>query len=68
MSTAAVDLEGRLTLTVEEAARVLGVHHSTLRRHHGRMGIRTVRLAGRLLFPVDGLREWIDATAKVEAA
>lgn len=62
-----IDLNARLTLTAEEAGRVLGVNHATLRRHHGAMGIPTIRLGNRLLFPVPELREWIAANARVEA-
>lgn len=56
---APIDLDGRLTLTVKEVAQVTGIHHSTISRHHKAMGLPVIRLAGRVLFPVDGLRQWI---------
>lgn len=63
-----IDLDARLTLTAAEAGQVLGIHHSTLRRHHAAMGIPTIRLAGRLLFPVEGLRQWVAANSDSGAA
>lgn len=67
LERAPIDLDGRLTLTADEASQVLGIHHSTLRRHHAKMGIPTIRLAGRMLFPVAGLREWVASRSEVAA-
>jgi predicted DNA-binding transcriptional regulator AlpA len=64
---APIDLDSRLTLTAREAGQVLGIHHSTISRHHKAMGLPTVRLAGRVLFPVAGLRQWVSDRTEVAA-
>jgi excisionase family DNA binding protein len=58
-------LSNRLALRPAEAARVLGVSPSTLRRLLPE--IPHVRLAGAVLVPVDGLRRWLEEQAKREA-
>lgn len=63
-----IDLDSRLTLTAKEAGQVLGIHHSTISRHAKTMGLPTVRLAGRVLFPVAGLRQWVADRTETTAA
>jgi len=61
--TGAQRAEGRRTLTVEEAARVLGVGRGTA-YEAARVGtIPTVRVGRRLLVPVDALDRLLAAGA-----
>ena len=48
-------------LTVDEAAALTRLSRQTLYRRSCERSIPTVRVGGRLLFPEDELREWIDA-------
>jgi len=49
----------RLALSFEEAAKSLSLSERTLRRLMQGDGIPHFRAAGRVLFPVDGLRRWV---------
>ena len=53
----------RLALSGEEAAAALGVSERTLRDLRKRSEIPTVRLGHRVVYPVDGLRRWLDRIA-----
>ena len=57
-------LADRLALSIEEAAKALGVSPRHVR---GLMPeLPHVRLGGRVVFPVEGLREWLQKEAKAE--
>jgi hypothetical protein len=57
-------LANRLALRPEEAARALGISERTLRR----LGPRLPRIhdGGVVLYPVEGLRRWLQEQAEVE--
>ncbi len=54
----------RLTLTVEEAARALGLGRSTTYKLVKEGKIPTVRLGGRILVPVHRLSEMVERKAR----
>ena len=54
-------LDGRVTLTVEEAATVLGLGRSAAYEAARRGQLPTRRLGRRLLVPVPALLEWLGA-------
>lgn len=56
----------RITVRAPAAAEMLDVSPEWLRRNATKVGIPHVKVAGVLLFPVEGLREW--ARRIVEAA
>lgn len=50
-------LDGRLSVGVREAARLLGVHHSTIERAIRRGALPSSKLGARVLIPVEALRQ-----------
>ena len=54
-------LDGRVTLTVEEAATLLGLGRSAAYEAARRGQLPTRRLGRRLLVPVPALLEWLGA-------
>ena len=52
-----LDLDGRLALSVAEAAKALGVSERHLRSHLSE--IPHVHIGGRVVVPVDAAREWL---------
>lgn len=60
----AVHFSGRLALSVPEAAEALGVSERHLRALLPELP--HVRLGGRVVLPVEGLREWLKARAQRE--
>jgi excisionase family DNA binding protein len=54
-------LQGRLTVSVEEAARLLGLGRSATYEAARRGELPTRRLGRRLLVPVPALLEWLGA-------
>jgi excisionase family DNA binding protein len=56
-------LEGRLTVTVEEAAAVLGLGRSAAYEAARRGEIPTRRLGRRIVVPVPLLLQWLGVTA-----
>lgn len=66
-----LDLRGRIGLSFSEAAAALGVSERHLRSM--RRELPVAQLGGKLVLPVDSLREWLrhraeQGTAKTEAA
>ena len=61
-----VDLRGRLSLNLEEAARAFGVSEKHLRNLLPE--IPHVRLGNRLVIPVKPAEEWLRQQAKAERA
>ena len=59
-------LRDRLALTIREAALVLGVSERHVRSHLG--DLPHLHLGGRVLVPVEGLREWVRRQAEAEEA
>ena len=57
-------LANRLALRPEEAARALGVSERTLRRLGPKLP--RIRDGGTVLYPVEGLREWLRREAQAE--
>jgi excisionase family DNA binding protein len=55
-------LQGRVTVSVEEAARLLGLGRSAAYEAARRGELPTRRLGRRLLVPVPALLEWLGAT------
>lgn len=55
------DLEGRVTISVEEAASLLGLGRSAAYEAARRGQIPTRRLGRRLFVPVPALLEWLGA-------
>ena len=53
----------RITLTIREAAKAIGIHEQTLRRYVRRGIVPAVRLGSRVLIPVEALRRLIEAQA-----
>ena len=49
----------RITLSVAEAAKALGISDRTITSMIGRGEIPVVNIGKRRLLPVEGLREWI---------
>jgi excisionase family DNA binding protein len=64
MKSEPLDLRGRLTLRPEEAARALGVSERKIREMLPELPY--VRHRGVVLIPVDALREWLRAHARIE--
>jgi excisionase family DNA binding protein len=58
------DLDGRTTITVEEAAALLGIGRSAAYEAARRGQLPTRRLGRRLFVPVPALLEWLGATAR----
>ena len=56
-----IDLQNRLALRQDEAAEVLGISVRTLRNLTPYLP--TVRMGGVLLYPVEGVREWLRTEA-----
>lgn len=56
------DLEGRITLTVEEVASLLGLGRTAAYEAARRGEIPCRRLGRRVIVPVPALREWLGAT------
>jgi excisionase family DNA binding protein len=56
-----VELEGRATITVEEAAAILGIGRSAAYEAARRGQLPTRRLGRRLLVPVPALLAWLGA-------
>jgi len=54
-------LQGRVTVSVEEAARLLGLGRSAAYEAARRGDLPTRRLGRRLLVPVPALLEWLGA-------
>ena len=54
-------LDGRVTLTIEEAATLLGLGRSAAYEAARRGQLPTRRLGRRLLIPVPALLEWLGA-------
>ena len=54
-----VNLSGRLTLSVEEAATALGISRSHAWRMVNNGTLPSVRIGHRVLVPVSDLQEWI---------
>ena len=54
-------LENKFVLSVKEAAKVLGIHENTLRRHIADGSIPSRKLGARILIPVSSLRAWLVA-------
>ena len=63
-TTTSLDLANRLALSIEEAAQALGVSESHMRTL--RVELPCIHLGGRVVFPVDALREWLRAKAEAE--
>lgn len=61
-----VSLEGRLALGVADAARALGISERHLRAHLSE--IPHVRIGGRVVFPVEVLKSWLNKQAHQEQA
>ena len=59
------ELERRVTITIPEAAKLIGVHEQTLRRYIARGIIPSVRLGSRVLIPTKALREWLESGNRV---
>ena len=59
-----LDLSGRLAPSIPEAAQALGVSEKHLRNL--RCELPVVHLGGRLVVPIDALREWLRAKVKTE--
>jgi helix-turn-helix protein len=59
---AALDLQGRLALSIAEAAQALGVSERHLRTHLSE--IPHARIGGRVVVPVDAAREWLRDRAR----
>jgi excisionase family DNA binding protein len=57
-------LANRLALRPEEAARALGVSERTLRRLAPKLP--RIRDGGTVLYPVEGLRRWLEEQARAE--
>jgi excisionase family DNA binding protein len=55
-------LQGRVTVSVEEAARLLGLGRSAAYEAARRGELPTRRLGRRLLVPVPALLEWLGAS------
>jgi excisionase family DNA binding protein len=53
-------MKERLTLTVNEAAAVVGVHPLTLREAIRRGEVPSVRVGRRVLIPRKALEAWLD--------
>jgi len=64
----AEDWRNRVTLTVKEAAEVLGVARNTCYEAVHRGEIPTIRIGNRLLIPVAGLRRLLGEVDEPEAA
>jgi hypothetical protein len=62
----AIDLGTRLALGIEEAAEALGISPNLLREYLPELP--KVYFGRRVVFPVDGLREWLAARAEAERA
>jgi hypothetical protein len=58
----AVDLSGRLGLSMAEAAAALGVSERLLRAHRHELPI--AKIGEKLVVPVDALRDWLRQSAK----
>lgn len=56
-----------LSLRLREAAAALGVSDRTLWEWTQRGDVPHIRRGGVVLFPVDGLRRWLDEQAKAAA-
>ncbi len=61
-----IDLQNRLALRQDEAAEVLGISVRTLRNLTPYLP--TVRMGGVLLYPVEGVREWLRNEAASQEA
>ncbi len=59
-------LDGRVTLTVEEAASLLGLGRSAAYEATRRGEIPTRRLGRRVLVPVPALLSWLGVTAETD--
>ena len=55
----------KLTMSVEEAGKVLGVSRPTIYKLVHRAGFPVVRVGNRLLVSTEGLREWVKKEAGV---
>jgi excisionase family DNA binding protein len=55
-------IEGRVTITVEEAAALLGIGRTAAYEAARRGELPTRRLGRRVLVPVPALLEWLGAT------
>jgi len=53
----------RITVSAAEAAQLLGVSRTTLYQYSHMRGFPAVRIGGRVLIPVEGLRAWVEAQA-----
>jgi hypothetical protein len=53
---------------VNDAAAMLGISPTTLRKGRHDLGVPCFEIGNRLLFPVRELREWAAARAKASAA
>ncbi len=62
-----IKLIDRLAVNATEAAKLLGVSRTTVYQYMARNDFPCVRLAGpggRVIIPVDGLRDWLKAHMK----
>ena len=55
----------KLTMSVEEAGKALGVSRPTIYKLVHRAGFPEVRVGNRLLVSTEGLREWVKKEAVV---
>ena len=61
MISASTDVPDKLLLSAREAAAALSISERTLWAHSQPRGdIPVVRLGGRVLYPVDGLRDFVE--------
>jgi excisionase family DNA binding protein len=53
-------MDARLTLNVDEAAKLLGLNRITVYRLVGQGAIPNVRIGRRIIIPRRGLEEWLE--------
>lgn len=53
----------KLTVTVEEMAKIVGVSRPTAYELTHKEGFPTVRIGRRVVIPIDGLKRWLEEQA-----